>query len=241
MFRTIIWYLDFAISLFLQTPKLLKANKLVKAGRLEERDAYVHAVTSAWALKRLKHSGATVHIYGAENLPKDYNAVFISNHQSNFDIALFMSHVATPKGFVSKAEMAKVPLLKQWMEHIHCIFMDRSTLKGAASAIVEGIKVIKEGHSLVIFPEGTRSQCDKMGEFKAGSFKLATKPKVPIIPVTINGSYRLMEGNGGKVKPATVELYIHPAIETAGLSKEELNALPETVQSIIASKLPHTL
>lgn len=239
MFKTIVWYLDFAISLFFTTPQLLKVNKLGKKGKIKEKDAYAHEVTTKWAMRRLNHSGATVIVHGKENIPTDQNVVFISNHQSNFDIALFMSHIDKPKGFVSKIEMAKVPLLRQWMESIHCIFMDRSTLKGAASAIVEGIKVIKNGYSLVIFPEGTRSKSDKMGEFKAGSFKLATKPKVPIVPVTINGSYKLLEGNGNRIKAGTVEVYIHPAIETASLSKDELVLLPAQVQAIIGSKLPN--
>ena len=90
---------------------------------------------------------------------------------------------------------------------------------------------------MVIFPEGTRSKGDEMGEFKAGSFKLATKAKVPIIPVTIKGSYKLMEANGNKIKPDMVEIFIHPEIPTADLSKEELSNLPEKVKSIIGSKL----
>lgn len=104
-------------------------------------------------------------------------------------------------------------------------------------AIVEGIKIIKEGHSLVIFPEGTRSKGGPLGEFKAGSFKLATKSKAPIIPVTMDGTYKLMEAQGGKVKPATVNVYIHPPVETANLTKEEQIELPERVKNIIASKL----
>lgn len=239
MFKTIIWYLDFAISLCCQTPHLFKLKKLEKQGKISGKDSYAHEVTTKWALKRLNHSGATVIVHGKENIPTDQNVVFMSNHQSNFDIALFMSHVDAPKGFISKIEMAKVPLLKEWMESIHCVFMDRSTLKGAASAIVEGIKLIKSGYSLVIFPEGTRSKGDQMTEFKAGSFKLATKPKVPIVPVTINGSYKLLEGNGNRIKAGTVEVYIHPAIETATLTKDELNELPTRVQNIIGSKLPH--
>lgn len=236
--RTLFWYVYFGVSLFCQTPKLLKANKLKKEGKLKECEDYVFGVTSSWARRQVRNSGATVKVYGEENLI-DGPVVFISNHQGNFDIALFMSYVNKCTGFVSKIEMAKAPLISDWMKHLHCVFMDRSTLKGAASAIVEGINMIKEGHSLVIFPEGTRSRGDQMGEFKAGSFKLATKPKVPIIPVTINGSYKLMERQNGKVKPDTVELYIHPPIITADLSKEALAALPETVQAIIATKLPH--
>lgn len=77
-----------------------------------------------------------------------------------------------------------------------------------------------------------------MKEFKAGSFKLATKSKCPIVPVTMDGSFKIMEhGNGPWIKPATVNLYFHPAIETVNLSKEEQDMLPKTVQSIVASKL----
>ena len=116
--------------------------------------------------------------------------------------------------------------------------MDRSTLKGSAGAIIQGIKVLKEGHSLVIFPEGTRSRSDEMGEFKHASFKLATKPGVPIVPITIDGSYKIMEQNHNKITPSHVKLTIHPAIPTKGLSKEALEALPDQVAATIASALP---
>ena len=77
-----------------------------------------------------------------------------------------------------------------------------------------------------------------MRDFKAGSFKLATKSKCPIIPVTMDGSYKIMEhGDGPWFKPTTVNLYIHPAIETTSLTKEEQDELPKKVQDIIASKL----
>ncbi len=77
-----------------------------------------------------------------------------------------------------------------------------------------------------------------MGEFKAASFKLATKPGITIVPVTINGSYKLMELNNNKIKPATVKLTIHEPIPTKGLSKEELELLPNKVHNIINSVLP---
>jgi len=115
--------------------------------------------------------------------------------------------------------------------------MDRSNLRKSAAAIIEGVKIIKAGHSLVIFPEGTRSKGGPLGEFKAGSFKLATKSNAPIVPITINGSYKLMEANNNRIKAANVELFIHPPIETKNLSKEEQEKLPTVVKEIIASKL----
>jgi len=238
MFRSAAWYTHFATSLIGTAPKLARAKKLAKQGKEEERKQYVYEVTSKWAKSQLKISGSNVTVYGEENLPEDnIPVVFMSNHQSNFDIALFMVHIDYFKGFVAKEELSKVPILKGWMEQLGCVFMDRDDLRKSVKTIIEGIKFIKGGHSLVIFPEGTRSKGGPVGEFKAGSFKLATKPKVPIIPVTINGSYKAMESNGNRIKPADIELYIHPMIETANLSKEEMNQLPDKVKTIITSKL----
>jgi 1-acyl-sn-glycerol-3-phosphate acyltransferase len=149
-----------------------------------------------------------------------------------------MSYIDKPKGFIAKIEMLKIPLIRTWMKFINCVFIDRSTPRKSAKAIIDGVEILKNGTSLVIFPEGTRSRSDIIGEFKAGSFKLATKANVPIIPITVNGSYRLMEQNNNRIKPADVELYIHPIVETANLTKEEELELPEKIKKIISSKLP---
>lgn len=238
MLRTIAWYTNFATSLVFKIPQMYKVKNLEKRGKLKEKEQYVDKVTSNWAIKQVKISGAKIKVFGSENIPKDIPVVFMSNHQGNFDIALFMSFINKPKGYVAKIEMKKIPLLRTWMEFIHCVFMDRSSLRKSAEAIINGVKILKEGHSLVIFPEGTRSKGDKLGDFKAGSFKLATKAKAPIVPVTINGSYKIMEANNGKIHPADVEIYIHPMIETINLSREEQEDLPKKVKSIIESKLP---
>lgn len=237
--RTIYWYASFFFTLVGTLPKLNKIKRLEKKGLLDEREAYIHKVSQKWMLGNIKRSGSTVEVSGTEHLPKEGNVVFISNHQGNFDIPLLMGYIDMPKGFISKIEAKKIPIVEKWMELIHCVFMDRSTLKGSAGAIIEGIKILKAGHSLVIFPEGTRSKGDLMGAFKSASFKLATKPGVPIIPITIDGSYKIMEQNQNKIKPAHVKITIHPMIETKGLDKEALAALPEEVERIIASALPN--
>ena len=125
------------------------------------------------------------------------------------------------------------------MKHMYCVFMDRSSLRKSSEAIIHGIKILKDGHSLVIFPEETRSKGNSLGDFKAGSFKLATKSKKPIVPITISGSYKIMEANSKKwlIKPGTVDFYIHPMVETLNLSKEEQDLLPEKIKAIINSKL----
>lgn len=237
MLRTIVWYSNFVLSLIGTVPKLYKVKSLDKQGKEDEKFEYIHKTVFEWAKSQVKTSGIKVRVFGEENIAKDIPVVFMSNHQSNFDIALFLVYIKKHKGFVAKTELKKIPILKTWMEHINCVFMDRNDLRQSVKTIIEGIRIIKNGHSLVIFPEGTRSKGGPMGEFKSGSFSLATKPKVPIIPVTIKDSYKAMEENGKKIKPANIEIYIHPMVETANLTKEEIDQLPSKVQGIIASKL----
>ena len=240
MFRSIIWYIVFFATLIISMPAMIRTKMLDKKGLIEKRDKLVYKVTTLWASTLLKVAGVKVTVHGLENIPKDKNVLYVGNHQGNFDIPIYMSKIPGLKGFVSKIEVKKIPGVRTWMEYMYCVFMDRSNIRKSCEAIIEGIRILKKGHSIVIFPEGTRSKGDKMGEFKAGSFKLATKSKVSIIPVTMSGSYKIMEKSKKKwiVKPAHVDLYIHPEIETANLSKEEQDELPKKVYEIIKSKLP---
>lgn len=234
MLRTIKWYFKFVFCLILKSIDAKKADKILKEKGEKAYDEYVYNVVSEWAMARVKDSGAHITVYGKENIPKDKTVLFVSNHQSDFDIAIFLAMLPEKReGFVAKVELEKIPFLSAWMKRIHCIFLDRKDMKQSAKTILEGIRLLKSGHSMVVFPEGTRSKGEQMGEFKAGSFKLATKSKVPIIPVTIDGSYKIMEGNSYRICPANVNVYVHKPIETAFIPKEQESKLPELVQKII--------
>ena len=233
MFRTIKWYVKFII----KKPYLKKADKLLADGKNNEYEKFVTENVTSWAMKRMKDSGANVVVHGIENLPKNGSMLFVSNHQSNFDILLLLSYLPVAKGFVAKVELAKFPFVNEWMKRIHCLFMDRGDIKQSAQIIIEGIKQLKNGINMVIFPEGTRSKTGELGEFKAGSFKLAIKSKRPLVPITIDGTRNIMEANNYKIKAETVNLYIHKPIDTTELSKEDIAQLPEKVKAIINSEL----
>ena len=239
MIKTFLWIFQLFAFLLICEPKIWKAIKMRKEGRMEEHDIFSHKTVKWWGGLLLKSLKADITVYGEENLPKEGAMLFVSNHQSNFDIPLLLSQIDIPKGFIAKKELAKVPFIGKWMKEIHCLFMDRSDMKQSMQIIVEGIKTLKGGYSMVVFPEGTRSKCDKIGEFKAGSFKLATKSKVPLVPLTIDGTNKLLEGNKGRIsKGEKINLYIHEPIDISKLSKEEIAELHNTVRDIIASKLP---
>lgn len=236
MFRTILFYTGLIFSLLVSVFALIKIKYLNFRNKIEERELYIHLITTRWANFMMKLSGATITVKGSENIPEDDAVLFISNHQSNFDIPLLMSQLNKPKGFIAKKELESWPGISLWMKYINCVFMDRKNIRKSAEAIVQGINILKSGYSMVIFPEGTRSKGGPTNEFKAGSFKLATKSKVSIIPVTINGSYKLFEETG-KFTKGSVEIVIHPMIDTKNLSKEQIATLPEDVEKIILSSL----
>lgn len=236
MIRTIIFYSYMGISLLFSSIFRIKIKFLTNKGDLDGRRNYIHKISYNWAKLVMKTAGAKVNIVGLENLPSDQTILFVSNHQSNFDIPLLLSCIDIPKGFIAKKELENWPLISTWMKYLNCILMDRDNLRKSAEAIVDGIKLLKSGYSMVVFPEGTRSKGGPVDEFKGGSFKLATKSKCLIVPLTINGTYKLMESNKNIIKGADIELVIHPQIDTNSLTKEELENLPETVHSIISSK-----
>jgi 1-acyl-sn-glycerol-3-phosphate acyltransferase len=209
---------------------------LTSKGATKRRDEYIHKVVSMWSRFIITISGAKVNVTGLENIPKDQTILFISNHQSYFDIPLLISSINVPKGFIAKKELETWPFISTWMKYINCIFMDRDNLRKSAESIVDGINLLKSGYSMVIFPEGTRSKGKPVDEFKGGSFKLATKSKCLIVPLTINGTYKLLEANNSFIKAADIELVVHPPIDINKLNKEELEKLPETVHSLISSK-----
>ena len=107
---------------------------------------------------------------------------------------------------------------------MNCVFLDRSDRRAAIQSIRDGIKKLKNGHSVLIFPEGTRNRGKELGEFKAGSLRLAKDSKVPIVPFMIQGSADMFENNQNRIKPGTVKLVILPAIsaeyyEEAGMEQ----------------------
>lgn len=234
MIRTILWFGYFWLYLIKIMPEYFKVNRLLREGRIEERDKLVTSIAAKWARDLLKQAGASVKVTGAENIPVDRAVLFVSNHQGNFDIPILLGYIDKPKAFVAKIEMLKLPLIRTWMKQMNCVFMDRHDMRQSLRVMNEATEYLKQGYSMVIFPEGTRSRGKTMGEFKAGSLRIASKANVPIVPVTIKGSYKLMEQNGFIIKPAEVEVIISEPISTLGLTKEQANGLNEEVYSTIS-------
>ena len=149
-------------------------------------------------------TGSDITYIGHENVPKDQAVLYVGNHCSYFDILLTYSMCPDLTGYVAKAEMLKVPLLRDWMKRLYCLFLDRSNVKEGLKTILTGIEYIKKGISICIFPEGTRSKDGNMIPFKEGSMKIASKTGCPIIPIAITNSAQIWEAHLPYIRPAHV-------------------------------------
>lgn len=182
-----------------------------------------------------KSINMNVKVIGRENIPNE-PCCYIANHTSILDIPLLIDSLGHSVGFVAKKEMIKVPIIGYWMKKYKCVPLDRENTREAIKAIREGANNIKNGYSMAIFPEGTRSKDGKLIDFKKGSIKLATIAKAPIIPVSIDGAYRAYEIDK-KFKPIDITVTFSKPIYTNNLSREEEKALMEKVKKTIEENL----
>ena len=209
-----------------------------KKGDFEREREFILKSTKCWGNHFVKIFDIELNVTGKENLPESGPVVFAANHQGYADIPITCAVLDKFQfAFVAKDNLEKVPLYGRWIREIRSVFIKRDDARASLRAIDEGIALIENGFSLMIFPEGTRSRGGPMGEFKKGSLRLATKPGVPVIPVSINGSHRIFEDSGYIKSGAKVDITIHPVIETKGMDRAVANNLSAEVEKIVRAGL----
>lgn len=212
--------------------KSLIDNAKASGDKDEERRLILEA-TSTFGPKIVEQFGCDLHVHGEENIPDEGPVVIMLNHQSYADIPImFAAFRKFQFGFMAKEYLAKAPILGQWMPRIRSVFIKNDDPREALKAINQGIEYINDGYSLAICPEGTRSKGPTVGPFMRGAIKLATKPGVPVVPVALNGTYKMLEETG-VVSPARVDVKIFPAIPTAGISRQEEKEITDRVEQLI--------
>lgn len=182
-------------------------------------------------------TGADITYIGLEHIPKDQSVLYICNHNSYFDILLTYSQCPDLTGYVAKSEMLRYPLLRDWMKRLYCLFLDRTDIRAGLQTILTGIDHIKNGISICIFPEGTRSRDGKMQPFKEGSMKMATKTGCAIIPIAISNSAEILENHFPKIRPCRVIVEYGTPIYPKELSREEQKFIGAYTQKKIQSML----
>jgi 1-acyl-sn-glycerol-3-phosphate acyltransferase len=236
LLRAIFWFVFFGLRTLVSILSLLRIYISEALGKTNRIEAIVDKTTRNWARSLVNITGSKVEVEGAEFIPCQGAVLFAANHQGNFDIPLLLGFVPGPKGFVAKIELKNFPLINIWMRKMHCVFIERENLRKSLLTMREAIGILKEGHSMVVFPEGTRSKGKPMAEFKRGSLGIAEKANVPVVPITIVDSYKIMEGNSGfAITPAKVKIIISQPIHPRELKAGQ--DLSSVVRNIIQGNL----
>lgn len=231
----LLWYTYFAFYLIFNTTiAKIKIFILQKKSHMAAED-YVFNKAKNMAQFILKISKTSSRVSGLENIPEG-PCVFVSNHQAIFDGFILYANLGKKSGFIAKKEIKKIPLINYWLTIMQSVFIDRHNIREGVKAINAGIDNLKNGYSMIIFPEGTRSLKSEMVDFKKGSMKLAIKANVPVVPITVDGTYKVLEV-GNKVRGNSISMVVHKPIYIDKLSKEEKKNLSITTHDIIETSL----
>ncbi len=231
-FRTALFY----ITLVLATT-ILGILALITIA-LTKKHWIAHSYGRLWSWLILKASGVKVKVEGLENLNPDKAYIFAANHASQFDIfALYLS-IPIEFKWLAKIELFRIPILGHAMKAIGYIPIDRTNRKAAFKSIDRAAEEVKRGKSIIIFPEGTRSKDGILQEFKKGGFILAIKSQQPIVPVSIEGSHKILRKHDWKIYPGEIVVRFGKPVTTRGLKVKDRYKLIERLREEIMRNLP---
>jgi 1-acyl-sn-glycerol-3-phosphate acyltransferase len=190
-----------------------------------------HRCARVWSSLILKTTGVHVHVSGMDHLDPARNYVFASNHQSIYDIPIVFATLPFQLRIVAKQSLGRIPFLGWHLGRTGHLLVDRS--KPGAGVVKKMARLVNEQHSLIVFPEGTRSVDGTVGRFKGGSFVLAIESGLPIVPVSIAGSRHVMTKGHLMVRPGEVTLTVHAPVDTATLSRDAVRELADQLRERI--------
>ncbi|KPK91470.1 MAG: hypothetical protein AMJ94_07125 [Deltaproteobacteria bacterium SM23_61] len=199
-----------------------------------------HLVARLWGKIQLRITGTPVRIQGLENMDPQESYILVSNHQSTFDIFALLGYLPVQFRWTAKAELFRTPFMGWAMSRIGYIPIERDSPKKAYRSMLRAAEVVRNGVSVIIFPEGTRSPDGNLQPFKKGVFLLALKSRAPILPITIQGTSKIMRKGDWRTSPGQVRIQIDPPIETAGTPALKEEELSQRVRSTLVKNLSPT-
>ena len=207
---------------------------------LLKNDNAVHGIARLWGRCILWISGVRVSISGLEQLASDAPYIYMANHQSQYDIPVLLSTLPSQWRFVVKAELFKIPIFGRGMRGAGYISIDRSDRRSAFLSLARAAQSIRNGSSVVIFPEGTRSQDGDLLPFKKGGFVLAVDSGVPVVPVIIHGAQEIMPKGSWLIRCHRVHIDLLTPIDSSLYTRKTKDELLERVRVTIATAMNDT-
>ncbi|MDR3191863.1 MAG: 1-acyl-sn-glycerol-3-phosphate acyltransferase [Treponema sp.] len=237
LIKTILIFFPVVGAFIFLTPLGLICFTISLFGLRERVALFMYRVAQGWARAVIALSGCRITVRGRENIPRNGGMCFVSNHGSIFDILLILAYAGRPFGFIAKKELSYIPLLNMWIVLLGGFFIDRKNARKALRTIDKGVKRIRAGDAMIIFPEGHRSRGQGLLPFRPGSLKLATQAEAPIVPVALAGSYEVFEKTY-RLHSVPVGVSFGPPIPTAGLPPDDRKQrLADRTRALIGSML----
>ncbi|MCY4658629.1 MAG: lysophospholipid acyltransferase family protein [Acidobacteria bacterium] len=226
--RTVFWLIPL-ISVY---TVVLGAASL--ASMLVDRRGHVaHRCARLWSWCILATTGVRVRMRGRERVSLGQSYVFVSNHQSIYDFPILITSLPFQLRIIAKASLGAFPVLGWHLRYTGHLLIDRARAgRGTLRRIAD---LMRRGHSLIVFPEGTRSPDGKVLGFRRGLFRLAIEAGLPVVPVAVVGSRHVMPKGRLMTCPGQVELVVHAPLPTDGLDREDARTLADRARDVIAA------
>ncbi len=193
----------------------------------------LHRIARLWGRSILVVSRIKVTVEGLSNINPQRSYIYMPNHQSNFDIPVLLGHLTVQFRWLAKMELFRIPVFGHAMRKAGYISIDRNNRESAFKSLQLAAEKIKNGVSVLIFPEGTRSRDGKIRSFKKGGFVTAIDAGVPIVPIIITGTRAIMTKGKFRINPGQICMSIQQPIDTTTYAREAKEALMERVRRVI--------
>ncbi|MDT8273465.1 MAG: lysophospholipid acyltransferase family protein [Desulfomonilia bacterium] len=225
----------FWISFWASVATLVLFIPMTVAALLSSTGNLAFSISRMWAFFMLRVTRVNPVIRNREKIEKGRSYIIISNHQSEYDILALVTTLGIQFRWIIKKELLKVPLFGYALYAARNVFIDRSNPTQAIKSIHEGMDRLPEGVSVMFFAEGTRSPDGRIQPFKKGGFVMAMEKGLPILPVSVNGSRRVLPKKSLVFTPGPIEVVVGDPVETIGYSRENLQGLMDDVRTIITA------
>ena len=226
--RTVFWLIP-AITVYTVVLGAVSLGSVL----VDRHGRVAHWCARTWSWLILATTGVEVRTSGVERVPPGESYVFVSNHQSIYDIPILFCHVPFQLRIIAKASLGAFPVLGWHLRYTGHVLVERD--RAGAKTLRQVAALMRHAHSLIVFPEGTRSSDGQVGRFKAGLFLLAVEAGLPVVPVAIVGSHHVMRKGRLMTCPGQVELVVHDPIPTQGLSRADVRDLARRAGDVIGS------
>jgi 1-acyl-sn-glycerol-3-phosphate acyltransferase len=200
---------------------------------VDRRGNFGHKCARAWSWLILHTSGVRVDIQGLERLDPQRSYIFAANHQSIYDIPVLFASLPFQLRIISKESIGRIPFLGWHLRRTGHVLVDRT--KPGAGVVKKMAKLVEQGHSLLVFPEGTRSTDGRVARFKGGSFVIALQAGLPVVPISVVGSRHVMFRGEVMVRPGRVRVVVHDPIDTRSVPREAVRDFAAAVREVVAS------